>query len=48
MVAKAIEAQKKHNSQEAYFDNGQALAVYFKMFKIFLLMICLLNAFSWF
>ena len=39
---------QKHDSQEAYFINGQALAVYLKMFKIVLSMIFLLYAFSWF
>ena len=48
MAAWAIEAKKKHYSQEAYLVNGQALAVYLKMFKIFLSIIPLLNAFSWF
>ena len=36
MAAYAIEAQKKHDSQEAYFVNGQALVAYLKTFKIFL------------
>ena len=38
--------RKKHDSQEAYFVNGQALAVYLKMFKIFLSKIRILNAFK--
>ena len=48
VAAWAIEAEKKHYSQEAHFVNGQAIAVYLKMFKIVLSIIPLLNAFSWF
>ena len=36
----------KHDSEEAYSVNGQAIAVYLKMLKIFLSVIHLLNAFS--
>ena len=35
VAAQAIEAQKKHDSQEAYFVNGQALDVYWKWSKYF-------------
>ena len=30
-----LKHRKKHDSQEAYFANGQALAVYLKMFKTY-------------
>ena len=37
MTAQATEAKKNSQDlQEAYFVNGQALAVYLKMLKIFL------------
>ena len=48
VAAWAIEAQKRHDSQEAYFVNGQASFVYLKMFKIFLSLIRLFSVFTWF